>query len=90
MTTISISEYTKKRLLIVAGELQSKLGKKVDFNDVINHLLNLYENSKRSPELFKRFATPIKGVSFKELYDELIRERELDEERTQGKYQIRP
>jgi hypothetical protein len=38
-TTITISERTRRELLKVAGELQQKLGKKVDYEDVIEYLL---------------------------------------------------
>ena len=38
-TTITISDRTRRELLKVAGELQQKLGKKVDYEDVIEYLL---------------------------------------------------
>jgi len=38
-TTITISDKTRKELLRVAGFLQQKRGKKVDYEDVIQYLL---------------------------------------------------
>ena len=38
-TTITISEDTRRELLKMAGELQQKWGKKVDYEDVIGYLL---------------------------------------------------
>jgi len=38
-TTITISDRTRRELLKVAGELQQKRGKKVDYEDVIEYLL---------------------------------------------------
>jgi hypothetical protein len=39
-TTITISERTRQELLRVAGELQAKRGRKVDYEDVIEYLLS--------------------------------------------------
>jgi predicted CopG family antitoxin len=38
-TTITISDNTRRELLKIAGELQQKWGKKVDYEDVIGYLL---------------------------------------------------
>lgn len=38
-TTITISDKTRKELLKVAGELQQLRGKKMDYEDVIEYLL---------------------------------------------------
>jgi hypothetical protein len=51
MTTITVSERTRRGLLRVAAELQSKRGEKVDYEDAIEYLLL---RSKRNPELLRR------------------------------------
>ncbi len=85
MSTIFVSERTKKRLLTVAASLQEKLGKRVSFDDVISYLIDLYERDRGKPELFRLFCKPMPGVSFKEAYEELLRERRKDERRLRGK-----
>ena len=51
MTTITISEKTKKELLKVAADLQTKRGKKVDYEEAIEYLI---QTSRRRPELLRR------------------------------------
>ena len=63
MTTITISEKTRSELLKVAAELQSKSGKKVDYEDAIEYLI---QKAQRNLTLF-RLATEPKGVSSSEL-----------------------
>ena len=46
-TTITISERTRRELLRVAGQLQLKRGKKVDYEDVIEYLLSKTGRSER-------------------------------------------
>jgi hypothetical protein len=46
-TTITISERTRRELLRVAGELQLRRGKKVDYEDVIEYLLSRTGKSER-------------------------------------------
>jgi len=46
-TTITISDRTRRELLRVAGELQSKSGKKVDYEDVIQYLLSRSAKDER-------------------------------------------
>ena len=51
MTTITVSERTRKELLRVAAELQSKRREKVDYEDAIEYLIL---KSKRNPDLLRR------------------------------------
>ena len=46
MTTISVSEDVKQKLLRVASELQIKLGRRVDLNEALNFLV---DQRKKNP-----------------------------------------
>ena len=55
MTTIQVDEETKKKLLEIAGQLQSKLKRNITFNDAIEYLLK--ENKpKPLEELIQLFG----------------------------------
>lgn len=43
MTTIRLTEETKKKLRKVKGKLESQDGKRRDFEDVINELIDKFE-----------------------------------------------
>lgn len=75
-TTITISDRTRRELLKVAAELQSKLGKKIDYEDVIEYLLM---KTRRNPELLK-IATAPKGVPSSEL-QKLLKEGRAEDRR---------
>ena len=82
MVTIAIKEKIRKRLLMIAGELQKEMGEKINFNDVLDYLTKKFEENRKKPELFKKFCEPpTPKVSFQELYDDLITERMNDEKR---------
>lgn len=74
MTTITISENTKRELLRVAAELQSKSGKKVDYEEAIEYLI---ARSRRNLALFRKATAP-KGVTTEELQGALREGREED------------
>jgi len=84
MSVIRVSKNTKIELLRYASELQIKLGRKVDFDEAIAHLLK--EARKKRPELLMEACSPIKEAE--ELISELYRERGLDEGRAKRKYGI--
>ncbi len=44
MSTIYVKKETKKELAKIAGELQAKLGKKIDFDEAIRHLIRIYRS----------------------------------------------
>jgi len=80
MVTIAIDEAIRKKLLIIAANLQKNSGKKINFNDVLRYLTEIYEEKTKNPNYFKLFCEPIQpDISFDELYDELIKERRRDE-----------
>ncbi|MBS7251351.1 MAG: hypothetical protein KIH08_12315, partial [Candidatus Freyarchaeota archaeon] len=58
-TTISISEAVKKELLREMAKLQLKWGRKVDFEDVIMHLVL---EKRRRPELLEEACKPVEGI----------------------------
>ncbi len=66
-TTITISERTRRELLKVAGELQQKRGKRVDYEDVIRHLISEHQKKAR---LLRKACHPV-GVPAEEFRDEL-------------------
>ena len=82
MVTIAIDEKIRKKLLVIAGELQKKSGKKINFNDVLDYLTNKFADDAKRPELFENFCKPpTPKISFQEIYDELIEERMKDEQK---------
>jgi len=83
MTTISIKEDTRKKLLQIAGELQRKTLTRADFDTVIQFLIDAYIERQVDLKAWNRFTSPISGVDFDSIYNDLILERHLDEE--QGK-----
>jgi hypothetical protein len=74
MTTISVSEDVKKKLLRVASELQLKLGHRVDLNEALSFLVDPRE---KVPQLLEEACSPMDGA--KEAIEELERERKVDE-----------
>jgi predicted CopG family antitoxin len=73
-TTITISDRTRRELLRVAAELQSKRGEKVDYEDAIEYLLL---RSKKNPELLRR-AMIGSGIAPEEFRKALREGREED------------
>lgn len=78
MRTISIKEDIKEELLKYASELQIKLGRRVDYNEAIRHLLM---QRRKRPTLLKEACTPMPGAD--EARRTLLEERRLDEERAE-------
>lgn len=79
MTTISIKEDTRKELLKIAGEIQTKTKKRVDFDEVIRFLIDVYELKEIDRKEWEKFTTPIQGIDFDTVYSDLVLERRLDE-----------
>jgi len=80
MTTISVTDEVKEKLLKIASELQIKLGRRVDLDEALRYLLSERE---KKPWLLEEACKPLSGG--KEMLDELYRERKLDEERLERK-----
>jgi hypothetical protein len=80
MTTISVTDEVKEKLLKIASELQIKLGRRVDLDEALQYLLNERE---KKPWLLEEVCKPLSGG--KEMLDELYRERRIDEERFERK-----
>ncbi|MFH0850720.1 MAG: hypothetical protein V1924_07270 [Candidatus Bathyarchaeota archaeon] len=77
MTTITIDDDVWNGLLRISAELQLRLGRRVDYNDVIRYLI---ECRAKHPELLDRAV--VRGLDPKKLVRELREERRRDE----GKY----
>ena len=80
MTTISVSEDVKKKLLRVASELQIKRGRRVDLNEALSFLVDQRE---KNPQLLEEACKPISGAQ--EAIEELKSERKVDETRLERK-----
>ncbi len=80
MTTISVTEDVKEKLLKVASELQIKLGRRVDLNDALRFLVDQRE---RNPRLLEEACSPTTGV--KEALEKLETERKLDDAKLERK-----
>jgi len=80
MTTISVTEDVKEKLLKIASQLQIKLGRRVNLNEAIRFLINERE---KKPQLLDEACKPTPEVekALKELY----KERKLDEKRLERK-----
>ncbi|MHA1377043.1 MAG: hypothetical protein ACTSRG_01555 [Candidatus Helarchaeota archaeon] len=79
MVTVSIKKDTHHELIKIAADLQKKLGKKIDFDNTIRYLIDLYTAKMPRPKLFEKFCEPIEGITFDLLYDDLQKERKIDE-----------
>ena len=80
MTTISVTEDVKQKLLKVASELQIKLGHRVDLNEALRYLVDQRE---KNPEQLNEACKPLIGA--REAVEELQSERKLDEQRLERK-----
>jgi predicted CopG family antitoxin len=80
MTTISVTEDVKQKLLKVASELQLKLGHRVDLNEALSFLVDQRE---KNVQLLEEACKPVIGV--KEALEELQTERKRDEDRLERK-----
>jgi len=80
MTTISVTDDVKEKLLRTASQLQIKLGRRVDLNEAIRFLLS---EKEKKPQLLDEACRPMPRVE--EALEELYLERKLDEERLERK-----
>jgi len=77
--TIKVSKATKEALIKVAAKLQERLGRRVDLDEAIRHLI---ASSIKKPELLDRVFASAPSLSSSELYEE----RRVDEERFKRRY----
>jgi len=61
--------------------LQIILGKKIDYNEAIKHLILFYKKAKRRMMIFKKFTKHIEGIKFDDAYELLVKERKRGEAR---------
>lgn len=80
MTTISVTEEVKQKLLKVAAELQIKQGRRIDLNEALSFLVDQRE---KNPRLLAEACKPTAGA--RDALEELEKERKLDETRTERK-----
>jgi predicted CopG family antitoxin len=80
MTTISVTDDVKQKLLKVASELQIKLGHRVDLNEALRFLV---DEREKNPQMLEEACKPMPGA--REAIEELQEERKLDETRLERK-----
>lgn len=76
MTTIAVDEDVRDELLKISAELQMRLGRRVNYNDVIRYLIG---KKRVRPELLDEYV--VEGLDSEEGLTELYEERRRDEER---------
>lgn len=84
-TTITVSDSLRAQLVKLAAELQMKVGKKVDYEDVIRYLIS---KSRKDVNLLREACVPV-GVSPKAFRVELRKGRTEDrlrEEKLERRY----
>ena len=80
MTTISVTDDAKRKLLKIALQLQLKLGRRVDLDEALRFLISEWE---KNPQLLEEACKPM--LDIEETLQELYTERKLDEERLERK-----
>jgi len=76
VTTIAVDDDVRDELLKISAELQMRLGRRVNYNDVIRYLIG---KKKVRPELLDEYV--VEGLDSKEGLEELRIERRRDEEK---------
>jgi len=76
VTTIAVDEDVRDELLKISAELQMRLGRRVNYNDVIRYLIG---KKRVRPELLDEYV--VEGLDSEEGLTELYEERRRDEER---------
>lgn len=74
--TFRISRHTKETLLRIAARLQEETGRRIDFDEAIDHLVMAED---KNPDSILKFIGSVKGVRANDLLKELRKERRLDE-----------
>jgi len=80
MTTISVTDEVKEKLLKIASELQIKLGRRIDLDEALRFLI---AEREKNPHLLEEACKPVLGAE--EALEGLYRERRLDERRLERK-----
>jgi hypothetical protein len=76
-TTITVSDALRAQLVRLAADLQRKIGRKVDYEDVIRYLIS---KNQRNDRLLWEACAPV-SASVKEFRAELRKGRAEDRER---------
>jgi len=84
MTTISVTDDVKQKLLKIASELQIKLGRRVNLNEAIQYLIS---EKEKKPQMLDEACKPTPKVE--EAIKQLYAERKLDEKRLEQKINLR-
>ena len=79
--TIKVSKQTKQSLIKIAARLQEDTGRRIDFDEAIQHIMSLTE---KRPDLLNKVFGSVPKLNIQDLYNE----RRLDELRTKRKYRI--
>jgi len=84
MTTISVTDDVKEKMLKIASDLQIKLRRRVDLNEAVRFLVS--EREKKT-QLLEQACKPIREAE--EALEESYQERALDEKRLERKIGVR-
>ena len=78
VTSIQVSEETKKELLRFASELQAKLGKKISFDDAIRASLHETTSVKEARQKFDSMYGSLSKESKKDFWKDLEKAKKAD------------
>ena len=79
--TIKVSKQTKQSLIKIAARLQEDTGKRVDFDEAIQHFMSLTE---KRPDLSNKVFGSVPKLNIQDLY----KERQIDESQSQAEISI--
>jgi hypothetical protein len=81
MGTVMLKKDTKIKLTKIAADLQKQKGERVDFDETISNLIDMYYKKNLDWNKFDMFCQPLKNVSEDELMKELYKGRMEDEKK---------
>jgi len=81
MGTVMLKKDTKIKLTKIAADLQKQKGERVDFDETISNLIDMYYKKNLDWNKFDMFCQPLNNVSEDELMKELYKGRMEDEKK---------
>jgi len=81
MGTVMLKKDTKIKLTKIAADLQKQKGERVDFDETISYLIDMYYKKNLDWNKFDIFCQSLNNVSEDELMKELYKGRMEDEKK---------
>ena len=78
-TTITIDNETRNELLKIAAELQTRLKRKTNYNDAIQHLLQINPARRINIDKFKAACEQVPNIDPMKMIEMLHHERKRDD-----------